>query len=208
MFKFISIIQKLPNLNKLRLIFTWVEILCGGGDVPVLDTLARRDVDDERLSTSRGGDVPADFFWTGDARIVFSRGGEGPTETLCLEVSGCFTSLYGDALTSVFCRGGEGPTLIECWVSLGGDGPTAISWRGLDGSMLGSRVGVTKRFVCVLELSSRGGEGPQPVETRSFLETVLFFIWPSEKWNIHDSIKQDVYKVDRFDLFFENTNNA
>lgn len=48
----------------MSLVFTCVEILCGGGDVPVFDTLPRIEEDGERLSNTvgRGGDVPVDFF--------------------------------------------------------------------------------------------------------------------------------------------------
>lgn len=80
-------------------------------------------------------------------------------------------SLYGDALT--VCRGGERATLIRVWTSLGGEEPTAMSWRVLVDSTLRSRVGVSRRLVGFLAFSSRGGDGPQPVDTRSFFVTVL-----------------------------------
>lgn len=94
--------------------------------MPVLETL--RSV---RLSLviSRGGDVPVDFFEkfvvdvTGDdlteglLDTLVSRGGDGPTETLCRTIS-----CGGDFLEISRCgvvRGVAG-------ISLGGDGPTAV----------------------------------------------------------------------------------
>lgn len=61
-------------------------------------------------------------------------------------------------------------------VSLGGEGPTAMSWRVWRSVLLPfcSRVGVASRGVTFLDtFSSRGGDGPQAVDVRSFLDLVL-----------------------------------
>lgn len=120
-----------------------------------------------------------------------SRGGDGPTDILC-----CFgASCLGDPLLS---RNGE--TLIVLLVSrrgdvsglksrlelfpfrtsLGGEGPTAISCLSFNFSLrlllFCSRVGVTSRFIDFFEvLPSRGGDGPHPVDVRSFFDFVLGF---------------------------------
>lgn len=119
-----------------------------------------------------------------------SRGGEGPTDILCLlGTSGrgdCLLSRYGETLIVLFVsRGGDISVLMSiCFVpfltSRGGDGPTPISCLPCILSSwllaLDSLVGVTSRFICFFAvLPSRGGDGPQPVEVRSFFDFVLGF---------------------------------
>lgn len=133
----------LVNMMPVPYSFTCVEMLCGGGDVPVLDTfvLLVAEEDGRWLVTSRGGDVPVDFFWTFGVitlfRGEFSLGGDGPTDILCLftVVGISLLSRKGDTLIVLLeSRGGDISVLVSRFAclpfrtSLGGDGPTAISF--------------------------------------------------------------------------------
>lgn len=118
-------------------------------------------------------------------RSGLSRGGDGPTDTLCFIVGSRRVSLFGegristneDCAVAAFLDGDAACCFVG--TSLGGEGPTAMSWRMRActvRSLLRSLVGVANLLGDLSAvLSSRGGDGPQPVELRSF-ETFATFV--------------------------------